>query len=175
MYQNFIFSETQKFRQPWLWIGIILCNTLFVFKVLDSFFSEQRLPDSQPGIPFILISLVSLSIVNTIFVISRLDTGLNEIGVYYRFYPFQFQFRRIEWDRISKAYIKKYSPILEYGGWGIRYGLHGKAFNVSGNMGLQLEYDNGRKFLLGTKHPDEIITALKSIGHKATEQERLPN
>nr|MBP6978828.1 hypothetical protein [Lentimicrobiaceae bacterium] len=56
-----------------------------------------------------------------------------------------------------------YSTIGEYGGWGYRMGgkKAGVAYNISGNMGLQLELKNGKKILLGTKKPVEMEEALK--------------
>jgi hypothetical protein len=63
--------------------------------------------------------------------------------------------------------VRQYNPITEYGGWNISIGLFGKgqAFNVSGNKGLQLIYDNGKKFLTGTQGPEEPEQLLKQIGH----------
>ena len=53
------------------------------------------------------------------------------------------------------------SPIAEFGGWGIRYGFGaGWVWNVSGNMGVQLELDNGRKVLIGSQRPAELKDAL---------------
>ncbi|MES2389410.1 MAG: hypothetical protein V4543_15515, partial [Bacteroidota bacterium] len=68
-------------------------------------------------------------------------------------------------DKTAKAYIRTYSPMGEYGGWGIRYGINkGWLYNVSGNMGLQLELLDGKKVLIGTRKPDEIIAALRKSG-----------
>lgn len=39
----------------------------------------------------------------------------------------------------------------DYGGWGIRYGRKGKAFNVFGSRGLQLEFTNGKRLLIGSQ------------------------
>ena len=54
---------------------------------------------------------------------------------------------------------------MEYGGWGVRYSLTGKgrAFNVSGNIGLQLEFINGEKVLIGTQVSDKMRDVLEQI------------
>lgn len=82
------------------------------------------------------------------------------------------RYKKISWDRISKAFVRQYNPITEYGGWGLRLGLlgKGKAFNVSGNKGLQLVYDNGKRFLLGTQRPEEVERVLKQLGRLTTEE-----
>ncbi|MBX2959059.1 MAG: hypothetical protein KF732_03800 [Flavobacteriales bacterium] len=63
-------------------------------------------------------------------------------------------------------YVRQYSPLTEYGGWGIRLGLFGKgtAYNVSGNKGLQLEFTNNKKLLIGTNKPNELTETLTKIG-----------
>ena len=57
---------------------------------------------------------------------------------------------------------------MEYGGWGLRYGFFGKgrALNVSGNTGLQIEFNNGKRLLIGTNKPrelKEVLTKLNQI------------
>ena len=65
-----------------------------------------------------------------------------------------------------KSYVRQYSPIIEYGGWGLRFGIFGKgtAFNVSGNKGLQLEFINNKKLLIGTNKPDALTETLIKLG-----------
>ena len=55
---------------------------------------------------------------------------------------------------------------MEYGGWGLRLGLfgNGKAFNVSGDKGLQLEFTDNKKLLIGTNRPEELTETLIKIG-----------
>ena len=67
---------------------------------------------------------------------------------------------------ISKVYVRKYSPLADYGGWGLRFSMsgQGKAYNVSGNVGLQLEFSNGKKLLIGTRKPDELSSVLNEMG-----------
>lgn len=52
---------------------------------------------------------------------------------------------------------------LEYGGWGVRFGKGGKAFNVSGNRGLKLYLKSGRSLLIGTQKDKELIAFLSEL------------
>lgn len=54
-------------------------------------------------------------------------------------------------------------PIKEYGGWGIKGKFKSKAYNVSGNIGLQLYLKNGRKVLFGTQRQEAIENAMKKL------------
>jgi hypothetical protein len=67
---------------------------------------------------------------------------------------------------LTKSFVRQYSPLTEYGGWGLRPGLFGKgtAFCVSGDMGLQLEFTDNKKLLIGTNKPDELTETLNKIG-----------
>jgi hypothetical protein len=54
-----------------------------------------------------------------------------------------------------------YRPIIDYGGWGVRFGRKGMAYNVSGNIGLLISRKNGKTILIGTQKPDEMKEKLE--------------
>jgi hypothetical protein len=62
----------------------------------------------------------------------------------------------VSWD------ARTYRPILEYGGWGIRYSPFGKgwAYNISGNQGVQLELMNGKRILIGSQRAEELARTI---------------
>ena len=78
------------------------------------------------------------------------------------------KFKFYDWKNISKSYIRQYQPIIEYGGWGIRIGLFGKgrAFNVRGNKGLQLEFKDNNKLLIGSNNSEELERVLITLEKK---------
>jgi hypothetical protein len=70
--------------------------------------------------------------------------------------------RRIPLSEIASAEVVSYSPIKEYGGWGIRgIGKH-RALNMQGNRGVQLVLRNGDHVLIGSGHPEELHAALQA-------------
>jgi hypothetical protein len=75
-------------------------------------------------------------------------------------------FKYYPWNEISKSYVRQYFPIREYGGWGLRLGIFGKgkAYNISGDKGLQVEFSDNKKLLIGTNKPDELAETLDKIG-----------
>lgn len=101
-----------------------------------------------------------------LFLIFRLDTQIKKDGIYVRFFPIHVKFRHYTWGELTKIFVRRYSPLAEYGGWGLRFGLFGKgrAYNVSGDKGLQLEFTDNRKLLIGTNKPDELTEVLNEIG-----------
>lgn len=96
-----------------------------------------------------------------------MDTEIREDGIYYQFFPFQLKMKKIAFDDIEKIYLRKYKPIMEYGGWGYKFGLFGKgwAINIAGNKGIQIEFKDSkkRKFLIGTQKSEEVEAVLGKL------------
>jgi len=83
-----------------------------------------------------------------------------------RLFPFHIRHREIAAEDLSECYARTYKPIREYGGWGIRCGFRkgiGRAYNMSGNKGVQLVFKNGKKLLIGSQRCDELAQAINSI------------
>jgi hypothetical protein len=162
-----VFSERQQFRQLWIWLILFAFAAFLLFIIISALMDHDPGLDPPLGSLQLGLAVIGMAAVVSIFAFARLDTQVDAEGIRYRFTPFHFKTRFLPWSKISKSYVRKYNAILEYGGWGIRItGLRrkGRAFNVSGNMGLQLELDNGRKILLGTRRPDELKEVLQNLG-----------
>ena len=109
-------------------------------------------------IPFTVIILV-----NALILFSKLETMIKEDGIYVKFFPFHFSFKRYEWQTQKEVYVRKYLPLSEYGGWGVRWGIAGKAFNVSGKWGIQLVSKEGRRLLIGTQKAEDVRKVLDDV------------
>ncbi|HXB91099.1 MAG TPA: hypothetical protein VNU72_02370, partial [Puia sp.] len=128
--------------------------------------SHQPFGNKPMGNSTLLAVTAGMVLFTILFASFGLATMIQKDGIYIKFFPFHLSFRHYAWDQLSKSYIREYSPIMEYGGWGVRFGVfgNGKAYNVSGKMGLQLEFTDGRKLLIGTNKADELEMTLKKLG-----------
>ena len=72
--------------------------------------------------------------------------------------------RRIPLKEIEDAQPREYSPMKEFGGWGMRVGADGRAYNAYGKQGVQLTLTDGSRVLIGTQKPDELLDALRAAG-----------
>lgn len=161
-----LFSETQRFRQWWLWLIMLVVNAIALTAIYRQvILGRQFGNDDMSSTGLIIVGVVILAF-TILFFNFRLDTEIRPDGIYYRFFPFHMAYRRVQWHELSKVHVRRYNAIAEYGGWGYRLGLlgWGRAFNVAGDMGLQLEFFNTKKLLIGTAKPEELTTALKKIG-----------
>lgn len=99
--------------------------------------------------------------------VTRLEVRLSTERIRYRFYPLHRSFKEIYWEEISRAGHRRYRPIAEYGGWGIRWGLRGRAFNIAGKEGLQLVFIDESRLLLGTQKPAALKEAMAYLYEEA--------
>ena len=165
-----IFKETQRFDQWWL----IMIEVIVILTVIISFIKDYRnnLDNNLTGM--ILTVGMIVSVFGLIHFI-RLETVIDENGISYRFFPILSKPRKILWSELTNCYVRKYAAIYEYGGWGIRglvrkgvFDIRGKgrAFNIKGNMGIQLEYLDGGKLLIGTQQPENAKRVIEYYSHK---------
>lgn len=160
-----LFKERQKFTQLWLWVILLGINAIFLIGAYLQIFEGQQFGNKSMSNQVLLLTTGLILLLTVLFMNSRLDTQIKYDGIYVRFFPFHLSFKHYPWKNITKAYVRKYNPIGEYGGWGIRLGLpgSGRAYNISGNNGLQLEFNDHKKLLIGTNKPDEMTAALGKI------------
>ena len=63
---------------------------------------------------------------------------------------------------IESAEVRTYRPIREYGGWGLRVGPSGMAWNAYGDQGVQLVLRGGRRVLIGSQDPEALARAIQA-------------
>ena len=165
MENEILFTERQKFKQWWLWLILLGMNGLFLFGFFKQVIGGQQFGDKSMSNNGLMIAAGLTILLTLLFFNFRLDTIIKNEGVYVRFYPIHVKFKHYSWETLRKSYVRKYFALSEYGGWGLRFGLFGKgtAFNVSGDKGLQLEFTNHKKLLIGTNKPEELTFALNKI------------
>jgi len=173
--KDVLFYEKQRFTQVWLWVIIIGVFTFMIGLLLFGMYKQiiegeqfGTKPMSDMGLVITTVLTVLMAgLISWLFYRVKLFTIVKNDGIYVRFYPFHGKFKSYKWEEIDKLFIRKYRPLLEYGGWGLRYGFKGgKAFNVSGDMGLQVVSVSGKKILIGTNKPsqlEEVLAELKQI------------
>jgi hypothetical protein len=152
------YHEVQKVRNVWIWLLFALLSIVFLCSFFDQIILQRSIGSNlSPNWSLAVMGLFPFSVLFLILYI-KLTIKINYIGIFFRFSPFHLHFKELKWNEIDKIYIRKYNPISEYGGWGIRTLSFKKniAYNISGNTGLQIELKNGKKILLGTQNEDEL-------------------
>lgn len=149
-----LFRETQSFRRnPWAMFAVaaalVACAVVLATSVVGG-----------PPLPAIgWLGLSAGGLVALLLLSAGLDTEVRDDGLYVRFRPLTRR-QRIGWQEIVRAEARRYRPLREYGGWGIRWSPRGKAWNVHGDRGVQLELADGRRLLIGSQKADELAAAI---------------
>ena len=110
------------------------------------------------------ITFIILGGIHWLFTTMSLVIEIDAGNLYYSYFPFVSSQKTISKNDIQSLEVRKYKPIMEYGGWGYRISpRNGKAFNIKGSWGLQLVLSNGDKLLLGTQKPEELKKAIEQL------------
>jgi hypothetical protein len=171
--EKILFKEEQRFNQWWLWLIMILSFAASVIPIWYGFYQQVTTgvpwgdnPASNTGLAMIgIFTTLLMGGLLFLFRTTCLHVEIRESGIYFRFPPLARKWRIVSKDEIEKYTVGKYNPIGEYGGWGARksFGKYGKAYNVSGNLGLRLYMKNGKVLLLGTRRTQAIAFAMQKM------------
>ena len=156
-----VFKEEQRFRQVWLMVLLGFSLLVPVGLIIKEYIKDNTSMTTNE----FLGSLIGIIASVLLIFIFKLSTRIDEKGIHYQFFPFHFSMKTLLWSEITKAEIRTYDPIGEYGGWGLRYSFNkkkGNAVNVSGDIGIQLTLKNGKKLLIGTQKKEAVSRVLKT-------------
>mgnify|MGYP003386543033 FL=1 len=156
-----VFKEEQRFRQVWLMVLLGFSLLVPVGLIINEYIKDNTSMTTNE----FLGSLIGIIASVLLIFIFKLSTRIDEKGIHYQFFPFHFSMKTLLWAEITKAEVRTYDPIGEYGGWGLRYSFNkkkGNAVNVSGDIGIQLTLKNGKKLLIGTQKKEAVSRVLKT-------------
>jgi hypothetical protein len=151
------FSEVQRFRQVWV---VILVG--FIAVLSWAFLVGLLLnPDPSSTVIVIVVFVIFGVIFPVWFLAIKLEIRVEGPLLSFRMFPLHLRWREVPAGEIASAEAVTYRPIVEYGGWGIRVGGRGWAYNVSGNRGVFIRKKTGTGFLLGSQRPEELAGAVR--------------
>ncbi len=163
-----LFKEEQQFRQWWyimlVMVSVIPSMLFCVYALYQQVVNGIQIGDSPAPNAVLAGLFAGLCVLLWSFFVMKLEVWIDEIGIHFRFFPLIIKPRVISKNEIQRYEIRKYSPIVDYGGWGIKRRLKwGRVYNVSGNIGLQLYLASGKKVLFGTQRSQAILYAMDAM------------
>lgn len=169
------FVEEQRFRQWWLILLVVFMVLVTVVPFGGGMFrqlvtgqpwGDRPLPDGA----LIGVGLFSIGIslgVAWLLLGAKLTTKVGDATLHVGLWPLHRKPKEIDLLRVTKVEAREYRPLRDYGGWGIRGGRNGKAYNVSGNRGVLLTYDDGQTLLIGSQQDRELAEAIEDARRRA--------
>ena len=85
----------------------------------------------------------------------------NEIGV--RFGIPGFRVLRLKLQDITAIELHDFSPLKDFGGYGIRFNSEMKAYFQRGTRGVKLTTSSGKKYLIGSDHPEHLFAVIRAV------------
>jgi len=148
------YHEEQQFRQPWL---LVLLMALAIPAVIVAIDVAVR----QPALllPALLLGPGVIAAIALLFALARLVVDVDRDVITVAFH-FLWPKRQIRIPEVRKAEATKYSPLLDYGGYGVRLGFRGWAWSVSGDEGVLVETNDGSRLMIGSRRPKELEAAI---------------
>ncbi len=145
-------------------IGMIgfFAYAMYVQLVEGKPYGDRPMGDTGLAIMGTLYILLGVAMLYFFFK-GRLTTEVRPSGLFVRYFPFHMRYQQIALDGIETCSARTYRPIREYGGWGIRSGPGKKAYNVAGNSGVEIVYENGKTLLIGSRKSGQLESAIDSI------------
>lgn len=155
-----VYTEVQSLKIPALRIilgAIVLIDLVYlVLKTFRDGLQEIQLTD------FYAIAVLVLLWVFVEW--NKIYTRVTPEGIGYRYFPLQIRERFARWEDLKEVYIREYSALGEWGGWGLRYAFgRGWGYVAGGDWGVQLVYKNGKKRFISTKQLSELKAALEQV------------
>jgi hypothetical protein len=160
-----VFEEKQRFNQWWIYtiLAMVLAVILIaVYKTSEGLTNFEN-PLLFPGL------LAAISPIGLVLWM-QLKTRIDREGIKVIYLPFGSSKKFFPWKEMEDCYVRKYNPLIEYGGWGIKGLGNKKAYNVSGNHGIQIVTRDKKNFLVGTQHPGDARAVIKKYKHKMNVQ-----
>ena len=166
-----VFKEEQRFTQTWL-IVLLAVSVIVPIVVITKTYLEEN---SKITTNEFVLTLLGIAVSIAFIFFFKLRTNIDEKGIQYQFSPFHLKMKLIKWEEITKTQVRSYDPISEYGGWGIKGGSFwnkekGKCVNISGDIGIQVEFKNGKQLLIGTQKKEEATNVLMTYQNKINDQ-----
>ena len=167
-----VFVEEQRFKR---WILLIVLVIPIVSGIIPIILAKNNTGtldnESFWGLTITFIGIV----LAFLFIWSmRLQTKIDEQGIYYQYFPIHLSQKFITWSDLKDCQVIKYNSLARFGGYGYRRSLFknkGIAMNVGGKFGVQLILKNGKKILIGTQKEQEAIAVLETYQSKFKKQQ----
>lgn len=162
--KTILFSETQKFRQLWLFalVGCVLGGSMAYLwwgwyrQVVGGLpFGNHPAPNGLLTMVVCVETLVCV-LLGGLLLGMKLKVEADEEGLEIHFFPIKKLW--IPYTAMERVQSREYRPLREFGGWGVKYSWDGKvkSFTMEGKRGVEIFLRDGTRILVGSRRSDEL-------------------
>lgn len=118
----------------------------------------QFLLESTPVVAILGLVFLLLVAMNAVF--TRLDVEVLDDRIRVAFGPVHLVRKQIHFSDIESVRGLTYRPLIEFGGWGIRWRPGRTAWTIRGNQAVAVTLRNGKQIYVGSEHPQRLAGAV---------------
>ena len=154
---NTIFKEEQTYRGTWLMYLILIIELPLLIVVATIVLTSE----SQDAIWIIPVIFLTMGTIFLFLMSIKLETRIDPYSIKYRYFPYIPKWKVISKEEVKSIEVISYSPITDYGGWGIKGNRTTKAYSVLGDQGLLIDVGQKKKIMIGTQKALELSSFLE--------------
>lgn len=160
-----IYSETQALRQWHARVVLAFPPAALVFITCRQILWHKPWGSpavSNGGLVFLTVLLIAVYFrLITVRLVTEVREGEIAVGL-----RGLWKWRRIPLADVRSAEVVTYDPAADFGGYGIRSGRSATAYIASGNRGVELVLEGGRKILIGSQDPARLAGKIRETKGK---------
>ncbi len=158
---SFNFYEKQRFNNKYLLAFLIFLELVFIYAFVEQELSS-RLWGMKPLDTGLLISMILFipTPFLVFYLITRLETIINDDGIFFRWTPFRKKYQIYDWSAITEITIIQLNNV--WPGWG-RNSKYGEVHYLGGDFAVLISTRSGKQKLLGTRKPEELNRILTRV------------
>ncbi len=170
-YDSPLFREEQRIAQRLL-LTVLVIDTLVIWGII-AFALYREVAMGQRWAQLSMLSPLALTAIAIAFLVPlvllilmmqlRVVTEVHRDGLTIRLLPFNRRPYTMPLDQVTHIERTTFDAMREYGGWGVRGTDADRAVIGGGNQGVRLTFRDGRRLLIGSRRPDDLMTALQRV------------
>lgn len=114
------------------------------------------------SVPWVSIVL-AVTAVMMVFPYGGLQVTVTRQEITVRFGIIGSKVLKLKTEEIENVELAEYSPMADFGGYGIRRGKGMWAYYMRGNKGIKLTTTNGQKYIIGSDKPEELYAVTQAV------------
>ena len=145
-------------RSRWsIWARLLYVG-LAAGACLSALVGPGFLGDTEPGVALALVGLA----LALHFGVEGLDVRLDRDGVTVSLGRVGLIRTRIPYEDVRSVTSVTYRPILDFGGWGLRFRPGKRAWSASGNQAVVLGLESGTEVYVGSENPLRLAERIRA-------------
>lgn len=148
--ESFVYWESQN---PW-WVSLLSIG-MTIFMVVVAAVTWFAL--------WWVSLIVAISGLMMLFIYGGLQIMVTKQDITIKFGIIGLTVLRLNTIDIERIELTEFSPIADFGGYGIRYNGKAWGYYMQGNRGVKLTANNGKQYVIGSDKPGELYAVVQAV------------